>query len=125
MVIFLAHLLTRKAFQITNFTRGVLVPLAATSVVILLILLEPDFGTSAIIATILLLMLCIAGARMKHLGLLVASFIPIGIALILYKGYRLTRLTAFLDPWKDADNTGFQIIQSLISFGSGGAFGWE
>jgi cell division protein FtsW len=43
--------------------------------------------------------------------------------LILYKGYRLTRLTAFLDPWKDADNTGFQIIQSLLSFGSGGTFG--
>jgi cell division protein FtsW len=68
-------------------------------------------------------MLCIAGAQMKHLLCLVGAFIPIGISLILYKGYRLTRLTAFLDPWKDADNTGFQIIQSLISFGSGGAFG--
>jgi cell division protein FtsW len=123
MVIFLAHLLTRKAFQITNFTKGVLIPLAVTSVVILLIILEPDFGTSAIIATILLLMLCIAGAQMKHLLFLIAAFIPIGISLILYKGYRLTRLTAFLDPWKDADNTGFQIIQSLISFGSGGTFG--
>ena len=123
MVIFLSHLLTRKAFQITTFTRGILIPLAATSVVILLILLEPDFGTSAIIATILLLMLCIAGAQMKHLLCLVGAFIPIGVALILYKGYRLTRLTAFLDPWKDADNTGFQIIQSLISFGSGGTFG--
>jgi cell division protein FtsW len=123
MVIFLAHLLTRKAFQIENFTRGVLIPLAVTSVVILLILLEPDFGTSAIIATILLLMLCIAGAQIKHLLFLIGAFIPVGISLILYKGYRLTRLTAFLDPWKDADNTGFQIIQSLISFGSGGAFG--
>ena len=123
IVIFLAHLLTRKAYQITNFTKGVLVPLGVTAVVILLILLEPDFGTSAIIATILLMMLCIAGAQMKHLLFLVGAFIPIGVALILYKGYRLTRLTAFLDPWKDADNTGFQIIQSLISFGSGGAFG--
>ena len=89
----------------------------------MLILLEPDFGTAVIIATILLLMLCIAGARIKHLLLLMAAFIPVGISLILYKGYRLTRLTAFLDPWKDADNTGFQIIQSLLSFGSGGAFG--
>lgn len=123
MVIFLAHLLTRKAYQITNFTRGILIPLGVTAVVILLIILEPDFGTSAIIATILLMMLCIAGAQMKHLLCLVGAFIPIGVALILYKGYRLNRLTAFLDPWKDADNTGFQIIQSLISFGSGGAFG--
>jgi cell division protein FtsW len=99
------------------------VPLAVISVVILLILLEPDFGTAVIIATILLSMLCIAGAQTKHLLFLIAAFIPIGVSLVLYKGYRLTRLTAFLDPWKDADNTGFQIIQSLLSFGSGGTFG--
>jgi cell division protein FtsW len=123
IVIFLAHLLTRKAHQLKDFSRGVLVPLAVTSIAILLILLEPDFGTAVIIAAILLLMLCIAGAQIKHLSCLVAAFIPVGVALILYKGYRLTRLTAFLDPWKDADNTGFQIIQSLLSFGSGGTFG--
>jgi cell division protein FtsW len=123
IVIFLAHLLTRKSHQLKDFSRGVLIPLAVTSIAILLILLEPDFGTAVIIAAILLLMLCIAGAQIKHLSCLVAAFIPVGVALILYKGYRLTRLTAFLDPWKDADNTGFQIIQSLLSFGSGGTFG--
>jgi cell division protein FtsW len=123
IVVFLAHLLTRKAHQLKDFSRGVLVPLVITSITILLILLEPDFGTAVIIATILLLMLCIAGSQIKHLLCLIAAFIPVGVMLILYKGYRLTRLTAFLDPWKDADNTGFQIIQSLLSFGSGGTFG--
>ena len=123
IVIFLAHLLTRKAHQLKDFSKGVLVPLVITSITILLILLEPDFGTAVIIATILLLMLCIAGSQMKHLLLLIAAFIPVGVLLIFYKGYRLTRLTAFLDPWKDAGNTGFQIIQSLLSFGSGGTFG--
>jgi len=123
MVIFLAHLLTRKAHQLKDFSKGVLVPLVITSITILLILLEPDFGTAVIIATILLLMLCIAGSQIKHLLFLIAAFIPVGLLLIFYKGYRLTRLTAFLDPWKDADNTGFQIIQSLLSFGSGGTFG--
>ena len=123
IVIFLAHLLTRKANQLKDFSKGVLAPLVITSITILLILLEPDFGTAVIIATILLLMLCIAGSQIKHLLFLIAAFIPVGVVLILYKGYRLTRLTAFLDPWKDADNTGFQIIQSLLSFGSGGTFG--
>jgi cell division protein FtsW len=123
IVIFLAHLLTRKANQLKDFSKGVLVPLVITSITILLILLEPDFGTAVIIATILLLMLCIAGSQIKHLLFLIAAFVPVGVMLILYKGYRLTRLTAFLDPWKDADNTGFQIIQSLLSFGSGGTFG--
>jgi cell division protein FtsW len=123
MVVFLAHLLARKANLLKKFSRGVIIPSATTAVVIFLILLEPDFGTAVIIATILLLMLCIAGSQIKHLLFLVAAFIPVGVVLILYKGYRLTRLTAFLDPWKDADNTGFQIIQSLLSFGSGGTFG--
>jgi cell division protein FtsW len=108
VVVFLAHLLTRKAYQLQNFARGILVPLAVISVVILLILLEPDFGTAVIIATILLSMLCLAGAQIKHLLFLIGAFIPIGVSLIL---------------WKDADNTGFQIIQSLLSFGSGGTFG--
>jgi cell division protein FtsW len=123
MVIFLAHLLTRKAHHLKKFSRGVLVPLSVTGAVMGLILLQPDFGTVVIIASILLLMLSLAGSRITHLLFLAAAFIPIGIWLIMHKGYRMARLTAFLDPWKDADNTGFQIIQSLISFGSGGAFG--
>jgi cell division protein FtsW len=123
IVVFLAHLLTRKVHQLKKFTRGVLIPLAITSVVILLILLEPDFGTAVIIAAIMFLMLCLAGSKIKHLLILAAAFIPVGVFLVWHKGYRLARLTAFLDPWKDAGNTGFQIIQSLLSFGSGGAFG--
>jgi cell division protein FtsW len=123
MVVFLSHLLARKAHQLKKFSKGVLIPMVITSVVILLVLLEPDFGTAAIIAAILILMLCIAGSRITHILLLMAAFIPVGVLLILYKGYRVARLTAFLDPWKDASNTGFQIIQSLLSFGSGGTFG--
>lgn len=123
MVVFLAHLLARKAHLLKKFSRGVLIPSAITAVVISLILLEPDFGTAVIIASILILMLCLAGSRITHLMFLAAAFIPVGVWLIFHKGYRLARLTVFLDPWKDAGNSGFQIIQSLISFGSGGTFG--
>lgn len=123
MVVFLAHLLARKAHLLKKFSRGVLIPSAITAVVISMILMEPDFGTAVIVASILILMLCLAGSRMTHLMFLAAAFIPVGVWLIFHKGYRLARLTVFLDPWKDAGNTGFQIIQSLISFGSGGAFG--
>jgi cell division protein FtsW len=123
MVVFLAHLLARKAHLLKKFSRGVLIPSSITAVVVSLILLEPDFGTAVIIASILIMMLCLAGSRITHLMFLAAAFIPVGVWLILHKGYRLARLTVFLDPWKDAGNTGFQIIQSLISFGSGGPFG--
>jgi len=123
IVVFLAHLLTRKVHQLKKFSRGVLIPTSITGVVILLVILEPDFGTAVIIASILILMLCLAGTRIKHILVLIACFVPAGFWLIWHKGYRMARLTAFLDPWKDAGNTGFQIIQSLLSFGSGGAFG--
>jgi cell division protein FtsW len=123
MVIFLAHLMTRKAKHITEFRQGVLVPLSVTLLIVGLILLEPDFGTAVIITTIMLLMLYLAGCRILHLAGLAALFAPAGIWLILHKSYRLERLMSFMDPWKDPQNKGFQIIQSLLSFGSGGTFG--
>ncbi len=123
MILFLAHLLARKTHQLQKFSRGVLIPLAITAVVILPILFQPDFGTAVIIAMILVMMLYIAGTRIKHLLILAAALIPVAVLLVLQKGYRMARLTAFLDPWKDAGNSGFQIIQSLLSFGSGGTFG--
>ncbi len=123
MVVFLAHLLTRKVHHLQKFSRGVAVPLSVAAVIMGLILLQPDFGTVVIIASILFLMLSLAGSRLSHLLFLGAAFIPLGVWLIMHKGYRMARLTAFLDPWKDPDKTGFQLIQSLISFGSGGIFG--
>lgn len=123
MVLFLAHLLTRKINHVTEFRRGVLVPLSVTMLVVGLIVLEPDFGTAVIITTILMLMLYLSGCRILHLAGLAALFAPVGLWLIFHKSYRLERLMSFLDPWKDPKHTGFQIIQSLLSFGSGGTFG--
>jgi cell division protein FtsW len=88
-----------------------------------LILLQPDFGTTAIVAVIGLAMIYLAGGRILHLAGLAACFIPVAVWVLLHKSYRLARLTAFLDPWKDPRHSGFQIIQSLIAFGSGGPFG--
>jgi cell division protein FtsW len=123
MVLFLAHLLTRKIKHVTEFKRGVLIPLSVTLLIVGLIILEPDFGTAVIITVILLLMLYLSGCRITHLAGLAALFAPVGLWLIFHKSYRLERLMSFLDPWKDPKHSGFQIIQSLLSFGSGGTFG--
>jgi len=123
MVLFLAHLLTRKIKHVTEFKRGVLIPLSVTLLIVGLIILEPDFGTAVIITIILLLMLYLSGCRITHLAGLAALFAPVGLWLIFHKSYRLERLMSFLDPWKDPKHSGFQIIQSLLSFGSGGTFG--
>jgi cell division protein FtsW len=123
LILFLAHFLTEKANHIREFREGMLVPLGIMGTLVGLILLQPDFGTTVIIALITFLMIFLAGGRIVHLAGLAALFLPIALWLLLHKSYRLARLTAFLDPWKDPRHSGFQIIQSLIAFGSGGTFG--
>ena len=123
LILFLAHFLTERVNHIREVRQGLLIPLTVTAVLVGLILLQPDFGTTVIIAVIALMMLYLAGGRIVHLAGLIALFIPVALWLLLRKSYRLARLTAFLDPWKDPRHSGFQIIQSLISFGSGGPFG--
>jgi len=123
IVLFLAHFLTRKANYLKSFSRGMLIPLLVTFSIIVLIALQPDFGATIMIAMILMLMLFLAGCRIRHLAGLTALLIPAAVWMIMFRSYRIDRLKVFLNPWNDPSNKGFQIIQSLLSFGSGGAFG--
>jgi cell division protein FtsW len=123
LIVFLAHFLTLKVNRIREFSQGLLIPLAVTGAMAGLILIQPDFGTTVIIAVITLLMIYLAGGRILHLAGVAALFIPVAVWLLVHKSYRLARLMTFLDPWKDPRHTGFHIIQSMISFGSGGALG--
>lgn len=123
LVIFMAHFLTKKVEHIKEFFRVFLVPLTITFAIIGLIMLQPDFGTSVVIIAVMMFMFFLAGCRVVYMTALGFACIPPCIALIVYKSYRLERLLSFLDPWKDPSNSGFQIIQSFISFGSGGTFG--
>jgi cell division protein FtsW len=123
MILFLAHFLTLKVNRIREFKQGLLIPLAVMAVMAVLILLQPDFGTTVIIGFLTMTMIYLAGGRIVHLAGLVALLLPVAAWALLHKSYRLARLMTFLDPWKDPRHSGFQIIQSLISFGSGGAVG--
>ncbi len=123
LILFLAHFLALKVNRIREIRHGLLIPLGVMGGLVGLILLQPDFGTTVILAAITLMMIYLAGGRILHLAGLAALFIPAAVWLLLHKSYRLARLMTFLDPWKDPHRSGFQIIQSMISFGSGGAFG--
>jgi len=123
LVVFLAYFLAKKTAHIKEFIRGLLVPLAVTFVVMGLIMLQPDFGTAVIIALMLFGMFYLAGSRIVHLLALIGPCLAGAVVLVMMKPYRLQRWLTFLDPWKDASKSGFQIIQSWISFGSGGPFG--
>ena len=101
LILFLAHFLTQRVNRIREFSQGLLIPLGVTGVMVGLILLQPDFGTTVIIAVITFMMIYLAGGRIVHLAGIAALFIPVAVWLLLHKSYRLARLMAFLDPWKD------------------------
>jgi cell division protein FtsW len=91
-------------------------------VVALLIISEPDMGTTVLVASITFVMLAVAGAR---IDVMLASGAPLavfGIAFFM-RGYHRARLLAFLDPWKHADRAGWQTLQSQVGIASGGLFG--
>jgi cell division protein FtsW len=123
LVLYLAHSVAKKGEKIRTFTIGVLPHLIIGGIFLGLILLEPDLGTALILGLVLFLMLFVAGAKFSHLSLTGLAALPVLALFVIGAEYRLRRLIAFLDPWKDASNSGFQIIQSYIAFGSGQFWG--
>ena len=123
VLIFASDLLARRSAWIED-TRVTLRPvLVAFGIVALLIMLQPNLGTTIVIATITFSILFVAGVPLRPLigwGT-VGSAGAMGAAMA--QSYRRARLTAFLDPWNDPQNTGYQTIQSLVALASGGWFG--
>jgi len=122
-VIYLAAYLAKKEDRLQHFSTGLLPALLVIGVLSGLILLEPDLGTVVVLGLVTGGLLFVGGACLSHLSTLALSAVPIGLALVLTSGYRRQRLMAFLEPWRDASDTGFQITQSFLAFGSGGLFG--
>ncbi len=123
VIIYLSAYLVKKDEKIRDFFDGFLPPLILTGVMFLLIIAEPDLGTAVVIGIGSAAMLFIGGARMGHILGLFVSFLPVALALVLNIGYRRNRITAFLNPWEYSSTTGYQIVQSFLSFGNGGILG--
>ena len=123
LIIYLAEVLERKQINIENFFYGFLPPLAASSIVVGLILLQPDLGTAFMLLLVSIIMMFVAGVNILHLLPFVIISTPALYFLIFRVPYRLRRIIGYLDPWSDAQGTGFQIVQSFLALGSGGIFG--
>ena len=123
LILFLANYMSKIGDKITTFKEGFLPCVLVPGVFILLILKQPDFGTAVTISAIVFLMLFVAGVKKIYLlGTLLATVPPLAF-IFLRSGYRLKRILAFVDPWKDPLGSGFQMIQSFIAFSNGGFFG--
>ena len=121
LVLFCAGYLSKKHSQMHKF-RTLIPVLVAGGLMCVLIMLEPNMSITMCVGATFVFMLFMGGAKIKHLGLLAIPVLCI-IPLLLMEPYRLERLIAFLDPWSNAQDEGFQLVQSLYSLGSGGLFG--
>ena len=89
----------------------------------MLIMLQPDMGTTIILVGSVGVLFFAAGARVKHLMVGMGALVTLGLGLIFVEGYRWARFISYGDPWRDPQGSGYQAIQSLTALGSGGWFG--
>jgi cell division protein FtsW len=123
LIIFAATVLESKGVKIRD-PRELAVPvLPMTLLVALLVIAQPDLGTTIILGGSVLIVLFLAGAQMRHVGLLSALGLVAVVILAFTRSYRRERVFSFLNPWADPLNTGYQVIQGQIALGSGGFFG--
>ena len=124
MIIFMSGYIAKNREKMATFAKGFVVPIILIGIVSLLILKEPDFGTSMFITTVSFILIMGGGTRIIYVIFTIIASIP-HVYQIMHKlpAYQHNRLLAFLDPWKDPMGIGYQIIQSWIALGSGGIMG--
>lgn len=121
MVIFLAKYMSMPDYKTDSFV-SFIKPVLIMALFQLAILKQPDFGAAMSLAFLTFAMLFLSGIRIRYLASLLVLAVPVIIKLAM-EPYRLKRITSFLDPWKDPQGCGFQLVQSFIALGSGGLTG--
>ncbi len=122
-LLYLAGYLVRHSKSLREEFTGFLWPMIVLTVACILLLAEPDFGMAAVLLVTALVMIFVAGARIRDFLLFFSTAVVAMIALAFASPYRMSRLTGFLDPWADPYDSGFQLTQSLIAIGRGEWFG--
>ena len=124
LILFAADVFARKEEStFLEFSHTALPMLPAIGILAGLIMMQPDLGTTMLLAFIAIGMLFVAGAPLRHI--IPIGFLGAGLAIGagLAAPYRRERILAFMDPWKDPLESGYHAIQSMIALGSGGFFG--
>ena len=122
MLIYISGYCVRRLEEISS-TSGFLRPLFVLTLFASLILIQPDYGSTAILCLIVMVLLFFAGISFYQFLILITLFLILGAIAIFLEPYRLIRLLSFIDPFEDIQDSGWQLAQSLISLGQGGWFG--
>ncbi len=123
VVMYMARYLATRGDRLRTDPKLIIPPMMVLGVVFFLVAKEPDLGTAMFIGVLGCAMLFISGVPGRILAGISISFMPVIAYLIMVKDFRVQRMKAFLDPWKEYDGSGFQLVQSFVAFGDGGLFG--
>ncbi|MDF1529363.1 MAG: putative lipid II flippase FtsW [Sedimenticola sp.] len=123
MVIYIAGYLVRRQLEVALSVWGFIKPMLLLVIACSLIMVQPDFGTTTVILATAMGMLFLGGVPLWQFAILIGLAGTSLAGLVLLSPYRLQRVTAFLDPWADVENSGYQLAQALIAFGRGEWFG--
>jgi len=122
-IIYVSGYLVRHADSVANYLSGFIRPMLLIGVAAALILMQPDFGTTAVMLATVMGLLFLGGVSILPFAFLI-GVVGIGlVALVIFSPYRWARVTSFLNPWEDPFNSGYQLSQALIAFGRGEWFG--
>ena len=123
LVLYLSYFLSTHQHLGRTFSKGVIPPFAITGILCLLLLLQPDFGAAIILLAILFFLCLAGGTRFIYLALSFSMMTTLAVSLIMNSPYRMRRLLAFIDPFKDAQGTGYQLVQSFYALAEGSFLG--
>ena len=123
LIVWLASYLVRHRDEIGHRWNALLKPLGMAGGIVVCLMLQPDFGSAALVLAITGGMVWLGGARIAHLGLMSVLVLPLLSLVAVAAPYRVARLKSFLNPWEDPFNDGFQLTQALIAIGRGEWFG--
>jgi cell division protein FtsW len=123
MIIYLSYSLDKKNENLSNFYIGFLPHVIVLGIFTALMFLQPDFGSVVILSAITGLMLFVGGVRLMHLIPSVLLLLPVAYVYMVSAEYRVKRLMSFWDPWQYPADEGYQIVHSLMAFGTGGILG--
>jgi cell division protein FtsW len=123
LVVYLAYSMAQKMDQLKDFLIGFLPHILVLGILSGLIILQPDFGAVVILGVLTWTMLFVGGVRILHLLSSLIIVLPVAYYFMIQADYRFRRIISFLDPWQYPTDEGYQIIHSLMAFGTGGIWG--
>ncbi|HVF74358.1 MAG TPA: putative lipid II flippase FtsW [Acidimicrobiales bacterium] len=123
VLLFIADLLARRGNRVDDARETLRPSLLAFGAVAFLVMLQPDMGTTLVLGCITMALLFVAGTPLRHMATLGVVSVVGAFVLGMAEPYRRARMMSFLDPWADADNTGYQVAQSIVGLADGGITG--